>query len=216
MSLQPKIHPKMAWTYAGVDSHKATHTIVLINCFFEKLGEITISSAPSGFDAFYEEVQKYCLEGTKIAWGFEDTASYGRTLVRYLVDKGELVKHCDATIVAAERNAKSILNKNDSVDAECAARVLLNRFDQLPIANQEEKYFILKTLVTRRSTIARMLYIGRRQLHSYIYENYPSFKKFFSPINGKGELNFFEAYPSPLVLQNETVDLLTEFLIKDF
>jgi hypothetical protein len=50
------IHPKMKYTYIGVDSHKDTHTAVALNCFYEKLGEITFANAPAKFENFLEEV----------------------------------------------------------------------------------------------------------------------------------------------------------------
>jgi len=208
------MHPKMKWTYVGVDSHKATHTVVFMDCFFEMLGEITLGSSPSGFEGFYQQAQQYLQEGTAFAWGFEDTSAYGRTLVKFLINKGELVKHCDASLVASEREAKNILHKTDSVDAECAARVLLNRFDKLPTANPQEKYFILSTLVTRRKFLAKVNMMANKQLHSFIYENYPSYKKFFSRLEGKTSLAFFEAYPSPQALEGVTLEELTSFLLQ--
>src|SRR5262249_47756109 len=117
-------HPKMQYTYAGVDSHKDSHTVVFLNCFYEKLGEITFSSKPNAFQSFLKKSEKYRLENTTFAFGFEDTAKYGRSLVKFLLQKKQLVKHTNSVLVASERTSQNLLNKTDSVDAECCARVL--------------------------------------------------------------------------------------------
>ena len=130
----------MAYTYAGIDSHKNTHTIVFMDCFHEKIGEMTIENLPNKFDAFFKEAQKYKITGTSFAFGFEDVSAFGRLFVKFLINKNQIVKHVDSSLVASERNAKNILNKTDSVDAECAGRVLINRFDKLPIVKIDEKF----------------------------------------------------------------------------
>ena len=122
------IHPKMTRTYVGCDSHKDTHTLVFLNCFHEKLGEITIGSAPSEFGKFIKRAKKYLQPDTTFVFGFEDTTAFGRTFVKYLVEKGYLVKHVDASKVTTERG--QVLHKTDSFDAECCARVLINQFDK--------------------------------------------------------------------------------------
>jgi hypothetical protein len=55
-------HPKMKWTYVGVDSHKDTHTAVFIDCFFEKIGEITFPNLPSTFGAFLADAVKFRMD----------------------------------------------------------------------------------------------------------------------------------------------------------
>ena len=70
------IHPRMTRTYAGVDSHRDSHTIVILNCFHEKLGEIKIGSAPSEFSKFLKRVKKYILEGTTLCFGFEGATRF--------------------------------------------------------------------------------------------------------------------------------------------
>ena len=205
-------HPKMAHIYVGVDSHKNSHTAVFLNCFYEKLGEITLDSTPSKFKDFLKQAEQYLQDGTTLAWGFEDIGAYGRSLVKFLLSENQLVKHVDANLVASERKAKNILNKTDSVDAECACRVLINRFDQLPNAMAEDKFWILKKLVTRRKLLVKSNTMAKNQFHSMIADNYPSYQKYFSVVDGSSGLAFFEKYPSPVHLENETVEELTLFL----
>jgi len=203
------MHPRMAHTYAGVDSHKDTHTIVFINCFQEKLGEITIGSAPSEFSTFIKRAKKFLQPNTTFAFGFEDVSAYGRAFVKYLVEKGYLVKHTNASKVAGERAG---FNKTDSYDAECAARVLINQFDQLPDANPQDKYWVLSNLVTHRDSITKINIMVKNSLHAILAENYPHYKKFFCLITTDSALAFYETYPSPYLLENTPLEELALFL----
>jgi len=200
----------MTRTYAGVDSHRDTHTIVFLNCFHEVLGEVTIGSAPSEFPKFIKRAKKYLLPNTTFAFGFEDVSAYGRAFVKYLVEKGYLVKHVDASKVATERG--QVLHKTDRFDAECCGRVLINQFDKLPDANPQDKYWILTSLVTRRNFIVKINVMAKNSLHSAIAENYPHYKKFFSRLTTDSALAFYEVYPSPHHLDNVEVEELTAFL----
>ena len=204
------MHPKMTRTYAGVDSHKDSHTIVFMNCFQEKLGEITIGSAPSEFPIFIKQMKKYLQTGTTFAFGFEDVSAYGRAFVKFLVDKGYLVKHVDASKVATERG--QVLHKTDSYDAECAGRVLINKFDELPNANPEDKYWILSTLVTRHNAVTKINIMVKNSLHHLLAQHYPHYKKFFCKLTTKSGLAFFERFPSPQHLENISVYELAIFL----
>ena len=204
------IHPRMTRTYAGVDSHKDTHTIVFLTCFHEKLGEITIGSAPSEFDSFIKQAKKYLQPNTTWAFGFEDTSAFGRSFVKYLVEKGYLVKHTNASKVATARG--QMLHKTDSFDAECCARVLIDQFDKLPNADPQDKFWIMENLVTRRNAITKINVMVKNSLHKIIAENYPHYKKFFHILTASSALAFYEAYPSPRCLEDVSLEELAELL----
>jgi len=204
------LHPKMTRTYAAVDSHKDSHTIVILNCFHEKLGEITIGSAPSEFSKFLKRIKKYLQPNTTWAFGFEDTSAFGRSFVKFLVEKGYLVKHVEASKVATERG--QVLHKTDSFDAECACRVLINQFDNLPNANPLDKYWVITNLVTRRNALVKINVMVKNSLHRVIADHYPHYKKFFSCVTRDSALAFYEAYPSPHHLDHVTVETLSNFL----
>jgi len=203
-------HPRMMWTYVGCDSHKDTHTFVFLDCFQDKLGEITVGSAPSEFPKFIKRAKKYLQAGTNFAFGFEDVTAYGRTFVKYLVDKGYMVKHTDASKVATERG--HVQHKSDSFDAECAGRVLINKFDTLPIANPEDKYWILSVLVTRHNSVTKQKVMDKNTLHHLLGQNYPHYKKFFSNLKTLSGLLFYETYPAPHLLEDVTVEELATLL----
>ena len=52
------MHHKQKHIYVGVDLHKEQHTVVIINCWHEKIGEITFANKPSAFPALLDEIKK--------------------------------------------------------------------------------------------------------------------------------------------------------------
>jgi len=202
----------MQYTYVGIDSHKHTHTAVFIDCFFEKLGELQFSNHQSSFDAFLQQAQEFQMPGTSFMFGMEDCSSYGRLLMMHLRKNGQHVKHINALLVASERKNQTFTQKTDSIDAECAARVLLSKFGDLPDANPDDKYWTLRSLVARRNLLVRHRAATKHYLHSLLTQHYPDYRAFFDKIDCKSSLAFFERYPSPGTLQNVTPEELAAFL----
>jgi transposase len=204
-------HPKMKYTYVGIDSHKETHTAVFIDCFFDKLGEITFNNLPSAFDSFLSGAEKYALEGTTLLFGMEDVSAYGRMLAVYLKQQGQPVKHVNALLVAWQRKNQNITQKTDAVDAECAACVLLSKFGELPDAKPQDNYWTLRTLVVRRNFIIKNNTALKNSLHNLIMIHYPKYySHFFHNIDCKSSLAFLMRYPSPSTLEGVTVEELTD------
>jgi transposase len=204
------LHPELTRTYVGCDSHQNTHTFVFLTCFHKKLGEITVGSAPSEFPKFIKQAKKYLQPNTVFVFGFEDCSAYGWSFVKYLVERGYLVKHTNAVLVAGVRS--TTLHKTDSYDAECCAKVLINEFDKLPNASPQDKYWVLSGLVTRRNGITKNNVGVKNSLHNELSKNYPHYKTFFSDLMRNSALAFYEAYPSPHHLEDVTVEALAEFL----
>jgi len=105
-------------------------------------------------------------------------------------------------------------HKSDSWDAECVARILVNKFDHLPDAKPHDLYWSIQQLVTRRNALVKSQGALKNQLHIQLSHHYPSYKKFFSEIDGKTALAFWEHYPSPSCLEGLSVKQLTTFLLE--
>jgi transposase len=206
------MHPKMSRCYIGVDTHKNTHAAVIINFLCEKLGEITFENKPGAFGKFMNEIEKYCTEGTVPVYGLEDTAGTGRALTVYLLKHNRTVKKVDSTLSYSERRNQSIIHKTDGHDAECVARVLLNKFDTLPNASFQDLYWTIRMLVSRRDALVKASTALKNQVHTYIMHHYPSYRQFFSVFDCKTALEFWRIYPSPSKLNGVTPEELAEFL----
>jgi len=205
-------HIKTKYTYVGIDSHSDTHTAVLLDCFFDKLGEAAFKNLPSCFPAFLEEAGRLRADGTELLFGLEDTSSYGRTLALFLTERGMRVKHVNAFLVAMERKNQTFTQKTDSVDAECAARVLLSKFDALPDAAPDSKQWALRTLVVRRAFIVKNNASLKNHLHSLLMQHYPNYRELFPEIDSKAAIAFFMRFPSPSALKGTPLKELAEFL----
>jgi transposase len=205
-------HPKTRRIYIGVDTHKRTHTAVIINCFNDKLGEITFENKPSAFEELLQEVKKHTKRGIGTAYGLEDTGSSGRALAAFLIENRKTVKKVNSNYTYNERKKLPISHKTDSFDAECIAKVLLDEFDKLPDADLHDIYWTLGTFVGRRTAIVKSNTALKQQLHSYIVQHYPSYKSFFSVFDCKTGLEFWERYPSPGLIKGVSVEELREFL----
>lgn len=208
------MHDKQKYLYVGVDLHKHQHVAVIINCWQEKLGEITFDNKPSAFSKFLLEVDKQKEDGMTFAFGLEDVGGYGRSLAQFLSDHGQLVKEVNPALSYAERKSHMTTQKSDSWDAECVARILVNKLEHLPDAKPDDLFWSIQQLVSRRNALVKAQGALKNQLHIQLNHHYPSYKEFFSEVDGKTALAFWERYPSPSSLQGVTIKQLTTFLLE--
>ena len=54
---------KENYIYVGIDLHKETHTAVMIDCYNQKLGEITFPNRPADFPKLVAKVKKCNTDG---------------------------------------------------------------------------------------------------------------------------------------------------------
>ncbi|MEG0296705.1 MAG: IS110 family transposase [Clostridium sp.] len=207
------MHKKQNHIYVGLDLHKDTHTAVIIDCWDEKIDSITIENKPSDFTRLMNKVNKIAGKLTPV-YGLEDVHGYGRSLAVFLIERGMIVKEVNSALSYMERMSYPTTKKSDDWDANCIASVLLRKLDTLPDANPQDLYWTIKMMVNRRDAIVKSVTTLTNQLHENLNYNYPSYKKFFSDVNGKTALAFYEKYPSPKHLQGATDEELGAFLRK--
>lgn len=207
------MHKKQNHIYVGLDLHKDTHTAVIIDCWDEKIDSITIENKPSDFTRLMNKVNKIAGKLTPV-YGLEDVNGYGRSLAVFLIERGMIVKEVNSALSYMERMSYPTTKKSDDWDANCIASVLLRKLDTLPDANPQDLYWTIKMMVNRRDAIVKSVTTLTNQLHENLNYNYPSYKKFFSDVNGKTALAFYEKYPSPKHLKYVTDEELAEFLRK--
>lgn len=76
----------------GIDLHKKQYTAVIMDCFNEKLGEITFQNKPSEYGKLITKSKKYCIDGKQIVFALENFYGYGRALAVWLIEREHLVK----------------------------------------------------------------------------------------------------------------------------
>ena len=198
---------KENYIYVGIDLHKETHTAVMIDCYNQKLGEITFPNRPADFPKLVAKVKKCNTDGKTIVFGLENAYGYGRPLAVWLIDKGDFVK--DVNTAISHRQAKhrgAMYRKSDSDDAEAIALATLNMLDKLPDACPNDAYWSLGQLVHRRDNIMKQRTRLVNQLHEQLCIAYPSYKQFFNDISRPTALYFWEHYPSRKYLKGKSVD----------
>ncbi len=208
------MHEKQKHIYVGVDLHKHQHVAVIINCWQEKLDEIKVENKPSAFSTFLLDIDKLTEEGLTPVFGLEDVGGYGRALAQFLTDHGQVVKEVNPALSYAERKSHVTVQKSDSWDAECVARILVRQLSQLPNAKPHDLFWSIQQLVTRRNALVKAQGALKNQLHIQLSHHYPSYKKFFSEVDGKTALAFWERYPSPSCLEGVSIKQLTTFLLE--
>ena len=205
---------KEDFIYVGIDLHKETHTAVVIDCYNNKLGEITFANRPADFPKLLAKVKKCNTDGKEVVYGLENAYGYGRALAVWLIDKGYLVK--DVNTAISHRQAKrrgAMYRKSDSDDAEAIALATLNMLDKLPDACPNDGYWSLSQLVHRRDNIMKQRTRLVNQLHEQLHTAYPSYKSFFNDISRPTAMYFWEHYPSRKYLKGKSVEDLREELI---
>jgi len=95
------------------------------------------------------------------------------------------------------------------------ARVMVSRLESLRNANPQDFYWTINQLVGRRGALVETAMALKNQLHVQLAHNYPSYEKFFSEIDGKTALLFWEKYPSPAKLKDATLEELTTFVSEE-
>lgn len=184
------MHYKQKHIYIGVDLHKKTHTAVVMNCWHEKLGELTFENKPAAFDELVNYVHSFTKKGITPVYGLEDVGGYGRALAVYLLERKQKLKEVNSALSYAERKSYPTTQKSGSWDAECVAKILLNKLDVLPDTNPQDVYWTIGQLVTRRNGLVKGVVALKNQLHTQLSYHYPSYRKFFSDIDGKCALAF--------------------------
>jgi transposase len=105
--------------YGGVDTHKDFHVAVVVDEIGRILATDTFPASTAGYRRLRRWLQHH---GTLTRVGVEGTGSYGAGLARYLTDSGiEVVE-----VNRPNRQMRRRRGKNDTVDAEAAARAALN------------------------------------------------------------------------------------------
>lgn len=103
----------------GVDTHKSTHVAVAINMNGARLAALSIPANTKG----YQELTNWSRSlGNVEAFGIEGTGSYGAGLSRHLLALGRKV----IEVTRPNRQLRYRHGKNDSLDAEGAARSVLS------------------------------------------------------------------------------------------
>ncbi len=103
----------------GVDTHKHVHVAVAIDSLGVRIGDLVVPVDTGGYRQLAEWAEDL---GQVDAFGIEGTGSYGAGLTSYLRRQG----HRIVEVNRGDRRSRRANGKSDTVDAEAAARAVLN------------------------------------------------------------------------------------------
>jgi len=202
------------YLFVGVDTHKAQHTAVVINCFHQKIGFAQTPNNTTDFDSFLSKLKSLIHNDEKLVFGLEDTQGLGHSLAQWLIKKGYIVKEVNPVQTKRERKQSTSPDKSDKVDAEAIANVLLAEYDKLPTIKNDANFKAIRQLNNQRKNLVKEQTRVKNRLHNLIHQQYPEYKKFFSDTFGKTALAFWKKYPHPGKLKHIGEKRLNNFLKK--
>ena len=187
--------------FVGVDVHKDTHTAVGLSPFGEKVFEMVIGNTAEDFISL---VRKTKVEAEKAglvpSFGLEDVHSWGERLSSFLVEEGLPVRAVAPILVDHRRSKTTHPEKNDSLDAEGVAQVMIQRIDTLPVYKLTEEAKKAKQirelslerewLVKERSRLKNQLHILLHHIHNTGYR-----MKFKDPFSKKALRYWMRSIP---------------------
>lgn len=146
------------WVVAGVDTHKDTHHVAVLNAATGAgLGDMRVPATPAGYDRLHDFVRSH---GRIRMIGIEGTGSYGAGLARALRAAGAPIRE-----VIRPKRSQRRRGKSDPIDAYAAAGRALAEADALPVAKTgtgpcEQ----IRVLLARRRSAMKARVAAHRQI----------------------------------------------------
>jgi transposase len=152
----------------GVDAHKRSHTLVVVDEVGRKLGDKTVAATPDG----HLEAVEWATRWPERIFAIEDCRHLTRRLEGDLLRAGEAVVRVPTRLMAAERRGGRERGKSDPIDALAVARAALREPD-LPVAQLDGEARELRLLVDHRDDLVRERTRIQNRLRWHLHELFP-------------------------------------------
>ncbi len=137
--------------FAGVDTHRDTHSIAILNGLGLVVEAFTISANQTGYIEAIERGRQF----ENLIWGLEGTGSYGRSFADKLVREGHKVYEVPGMITKRHRRRLRRRGKSDPQDAHAIAEAVLRERDSLPQHLEVDEEEATRLLYERRDRYVR-------------------------------------------------------------
>jgi transposase len=151
----------------GVDVHKRTHTVVVVDPVGRAVGERTVRATDAGHRQLVGWARRAFPEQRE--WAIEDCRHVSTRLERALLAAGERVVRVPPKLMANTRQAARTRGKSDSIDALAIARAALREPD-LPAACHDDASRELKLLVDHREDLVAERTRAQNRLRWHLHE----------------------------------------------
>jgi transposase len=155
----------------GVDSHKATHTIVAVDGNGRELAHITVKATPAG----HLDGLRWAKQFAERRWALEDCRHLSRRLDADLLRAGESVLRVPPKLMAGARRSARERGKSDPIDAAAVARAAL-REPNLPEAQLDGVERELRLLVDHREDLVNERTRAQNRLLWHLHELEPGWQ----------------------------------------
>lgn len=136
----------------GVDSHKKTHAIVVLEAAGDTLASFSIAATPEGFRDALDRVLRFADDAV---WGIEGAYTYGQGLADFLKLRNATVCEVPGSISKRHRRQSSRHGKTDPLDARAIAEAVLLEADRLPIYERCAEREAVRLLYESRDRLVR-------------------------------------------------------------
>ena len=114
--------------FAGVDTHRDTHSVAVLDSVGKVVDAFTIPANQAG----YETAISRTTDFSGLIWGLEGTGSYGRPFADALLRHGATVYEVPGMISKRHRRRLRQRGKSDPHDAHAIAEAVLREWASLP------------------------------------------------------------------------------------
>ena len=161
--------------YIGVDTHKRSHTLVLLDATGHTVDTLTIANTPA---AWSTALTWACRLATPRYWGIENSGSLGKGFAQYLLEQGETAVHeITPHRTAQYRRRGRTQDKTDTADALAMARLLLVERADLPSVQRDDTSTELRLLSDQRDNLVAERTRLINQLHAQMLQIDPGYKE---------------------------------------
>lgn len=164
----------------GVDPHKLSATIEVVDPSGVKLGEGRFATDKAGFAAMSDYVNRIQPDREARVWAVEGANGAGRSLAQRLLAAGEHVVDVPAKLAARVRLFDTGHNrKTDALDAHSIAMVAVSseHRDGLRVLSRDDELEAIRMLCDRRDELSRMRVQTVNRIHRLLAELVPGTKK---------------------------------------
>lgn len=153
----------------GVDSHKATHTVVAVDEVGRVLGEKKVRATSEGHLALAQWSARF----GEVVFALEDCRHLTRRLEADLLRAGHVVVRVPTRLMAQARRSAREPGKSDPIDAEAVARAAL-RYPDLPRAELDGPAREVKLLSDHRRDLVNQRTRIAAQVRWHLHELDPA------------------------------------------
>jgi transposase len=197
----------------GVDPHRESLDVVAIHFPEEIVLDEAFDNTRAGHRALWTKAQDLADDQSlSLIFGLEDGSNYGYALGRYLVNQGGCVKEVNPRMTNRQRDFHGE-DKTNRLDALTTAAIVFRAYDRLPdVTAVQEATEATQQLSRYREQLVKEQTASLNRLHCHLAHQYPTYKAFFSKLNGVSALHFWTTYPTPAHLRATTPEELADFL----